>query len=113
MKMKNSCPKLAVCPQQQVSILPPNNLVLSILKLPAVSISPETSRNLKFSNTHHLDIPPFSMNNPTVPRSLQSTNATYLSPNLPQDPDLAEMNRQENVRNTLQMIDDALEMLNR
>ena len=31
----------------------------------------------------------------------------------PPPPDLAEMNRQLNVRNTLQMIDDALNMLNR
>ena len=129
----NSKPLMTICPQQSFSIPPANGPKLSVVNLSSVSVSPIVLRKpkLELSRISYVEISP----NPNLPNSVpaeqvyaqpihthEHNRTRNCLPKFPldvrdytqhdlndEDPDIREKKRQENVKTTLWMIDEALQ----
>ena len=133
----NSKPFMSICPQQNFSTPPANGPDLSFVNLPSFSVSPKVLRkpNLGLSRITYLEISPSSnlpisvsseqVHAPQIHTHQQDDQISYSPPKYPldirnypqhklddEDPEIREIKRQENVRTTLRMIDDALKFSN-
>ena len=117
-KTSNSKPNLSIYPQHYLSISPDNGPALTLTNLPSVSVAPKAPMKpkLEFSRTFYVEIAlspvvPIPVTTERVHAPLIHTDHDPIS-HYPQDEELREKNRQLDVQRTLQMIDQALMMLN-
>ena len=108
-KVKNhkSHRKLEVCLQSLISITPLPGPPLSLSKLPTISIPPKTpvKQNLVYSGITNVDIPTLST---TLPNNVSQPGTHYVPEHLSEIDEEQYARNRENVRNTLALIDAAL-----